>query len=228
VKKKVYFHLEKTLIGTNWTHFGEIIGITFAIEMNEGYTVKTKVLTEEDDVGLIARTAIDVLYKMNESRDIISFGGTQFGFSLLAEKSESKEYGEKATDLALEHYDLLYSMYKNLGYNISFDAILKGYGIVNSDLIDLKNIDVYFNQGKVKRIEKHLQAKIECLKNIHQKYIDGNGVSWKTKNKKDVYVNFDFKDVGDTLESAWECDTSWLGSGFKPEEEFISWMSDYI
>ena len=140
MKKNIYLHLEKTLSDTNWSQFGEIIGIGIAVQEYNKY-ILSSFLINENNIEQRCKIVIDKLYEIRKNYNIYSYGGTQYFYSLLAEKSNSDEYFDKALDLALESYDFHYSIYKNLGFCISFNSILDALNIDKTDLIlDQSNV----------------------------------------------------------------------------------------
>ncbi len=216
------FTTETKFDGTNWSEFGEVI--TIATLDSSGSFNFIPATSDNCYKFIIALNK----YISKTKKPLYSYGSLEYFLRRIRNKGletnkNIKEFKSGVTDIALNHIDILYSIYKNFGYLISMESIISGMGISSRGLISPSLIPVYFEQ-KIDTVKEHSRIKLEIMKEIIE-YINSSGtIKWKTSSGKINEKPIKLCSVIETLNFDMP-DVSWMENP-KKETDFISWLME--
>lgn len=219
--KRLIFNADVTLCGTNWSYFGKIITLSILEENNDVYYKKVKIINEKDDIEKILDIFIEYFYNILETHDIYCFGGLQKIFNRFSHLSGFYSILE---DVALNCYDIEYSIYKHLGYYPS----LLNFSSLEYNIFNDERLTIEYNRNNIEKLKENAEKELLIILNIIKEYESNKFITWKNKDGKfkSTKPGFELKKVKELIGIPFDTDISWLGSKLKNEEDFFIWMKE--
>lgn len=181
---------------------------------------------------LIAQQCAGIAFDLTLFHDfgasIITFNGLSFDFDILAEECICNSWREKITTLALNHVDLMFAFFCEMGYPVSLKAACAGMGLSGKLAgMDGSKAPVMWSKGREAQ-EKVLEYCIQDVKataELYEAMVERGRLDWITKSGKvsTWECGHKIKTVSEALETPLP-DTSWMTNPMT-REQFYEWTN---
>lgn len=194
------------------------VGLSTADKPRIVYAKNNKLSPKEID-GLVAQ-----LRNIHEiGSRFVTWNGLRFDFSVLAE--ESGEY-HLFSEIALNHYDLMFQLYNQLGYPVGLDATAKGFGLSGKyQNISGAMVPILWSNGERQRVFDYLSTDIDLTLLVAKNVERENEFRWQTKNGKLRTVKVErLKTVREVLEENPPQVPAWWKGPSMNRQDFMQWV----
>lgn len=155
---------------------------------------------------------------------ITTWNGVGFDFDILAEESGM---AAECRSLAIDHVDMMFHVFCQKGFPVSFDAAAKGVGLFEKlNPIDSSEVPALWQRGKTKKVLDYLKRQCHTTLEIAITSEQQRFFSWVPKRKRNANT-LDIHGGWDTVREAVARplpDTSWMTTPAWDREKFTGWL----
>ena len=118
--------------------------------------------------------------EQSAGRRVVTWNGLGFDFDVLAEESAQHAL---TVEVALEHIDIMFTLYCDLGFLLSLQAAAEGCGASKMEGMSGDLAPLLWARGEYERVKAYVAQDVRATAAVYRCILENGGLGWRSRRE---------------------------------------------